>query len=168
MAKDITVTRREKVQAHLAAAGGSMSMADLHEWSSLKLLCAHQAFSQLMEGMVDDGIVRWDGTTFTLADAPPPPAARAADHDHGGHDHGGHDHGGHDHDHGGHDHDHEHGGPSRPHPKDARYGDGQEMDLPQGGRPRRSAPPPPPPAPPSPSGLRAGLKGAFKKLLGRG
>ncbi len=154
MARDITETRREKVLAHLRANGGSMGMAELHEWSSLKLLCAHQAFSQLMEGLTDDGLLRWDGTVFTVADAAPPVSAGGDDH---GHDHGGHDHGGH-------DHDHDHGGPSKPHAKDVRYGDGSEMELPPP-KPRRVTPPPPPPA--APTGVRASLKGAVKKLFGR-
>jgi hypothetical protein len=158
MARDITETRREKVLAHLKASGGSLAMPELHEWSSLKLLCGHQAFSQLMEGLVDDGHVRWDGTTFVLNEgvaASTPATAAAPDHDHD-----------HDHDHGGdHDHDHDHGGPSKPHPKDMRYGDGSEVEIPRE-KPRRVAPPPPPLAEPK-VGLRSSVKGAFKKLLGR-
>ena len=157
MARDITETRREKVLAHVRTNGGSMGMAELHEWSSLKLLCAHQAFSQLMEGLTDDGLLRWDGTTFTLADAAPPLAGDPGGHDDAGHDHGGHDHGGH-------DHDHDHGGPSKPHVKDVRYGDGSEVELPKE-KPRRVTPPPPPLAPQT--GLRSSLKGAVKKLFGR-
>lgn len=198
MAKDLTQTRREKIAARLVEQGGSEGMATLHEWSSLKLLCGHQAFSQLMEGMVDEGLVRWDGTTFSLTDegrelaaqapvraqpasapaAAPPAADHAHDHDHGGgHDHD-HDHGGdhdHDHDHGGdHDHGHEHGGDrdhGHSHQHD-RYGDGREIELPKP-KPRpapRAAAPPPPPPPPAPEkkGLRATVKGVLKGFLGRG
>jgi hypothetical protein len=46
--------------------GGESTLADLHEWSALKLLCTHAPFSELMEGMVEDGLLRWDGTIFSL------------------------------------------------------------------------------------------------------
>lgn len=133
MAQDITQTRREKIAAHLLAAGGTVSMPDLHEWSSLKLLCGHAAFSQLMEGMVDDNLVKYDGSSFQLlpdgtalaevatarkgkrsSPAPDPGQdhAPAADHDHD-HDHAPVTDHGHDHDHApaadhGHDHGHDH------------------------------------------------------------
>lgn len=208
MAKDIKQTRREKVVVRLLEEGGEARLDTLHDWSALKLLCTHQAFSELMEGMVEDGLVRWDGTSFSLhsegralarkvleSAGKDPDAIEASagaaggedDHDHG-HDHGGgHDHGhshahepepdehdhGHSHDHGGgHDHSHGHGAAAAGVPggkadkRDARYGTGEEMDLPPPTTgPRR--PPPPPVQPPPRSGLRASVKGALKKLLGR-
>jgi hypothetical protein len=63
---DIRQTRREKICAHLLDVGGESTLADLHEWSALKLLCTHAPFSELMEGMVEDGLLRWDGTIFSL------------------------------------------------------------------------------------------------------
>ncbi len=63
---DITTTRRKKVLAHIAQNGGVMAIGPLHDWSGLKLLAAHQAFSQLMEGLTDDGLLGWDGQIFTL------------------------------------------------------------------------------------------------------
>lgn len=196
MAKDLTLTRRAKIAARLVEQGGSEGMATLHEWSSLKLLCGHQAFSQLMEGMVDEGLVRWDGTAFSLTDegrelaAQAPVKTRAAsapaveapaadpDHDHGrGHDHGEehdhrHDHGRdpdhvHVHDHGGdHDHVHDHGGDHGHSHRHDRYGDGREMDLPKPPRPTPRAAAPPPA--PERKGLRAKVKGVLKGWLGRG
>lgn len=190
MAKDIKQTRREKVVVHLLENSGEMGLGPLSEWAAVKLLCAHQAFSDLMEGMVEDGLVRWDGSVFSLhsegrtlarkvlesagkdPDAVEARAEAAPEADHGedhGHDHGhSHDHGG-GHDHG---HSHEHGGGGseagvpggRVAPADKRYGDGSEVDLPKAA-PRR--PPPPPVQPPPKSGLRASIKGALKKLIGR-
>ena len=63
---DIRQTRREKICLHLLDVGGESTLADLHEWSALKLLCTHAPFSELMEGMVEDGLLRWDGTIFSL------------------------------------------------------------------------------------------------------
>ena len=63
---DINVTRRKKLLAYLHENGGVMAIGQLHDWSGLKLLAAHQAFSQLMEGLTADGLVAWDGTIFTL------------------------------------------------------------------------------------------------------
>ncbi|MDP2317441.1 MAG: hypothetical protein Q8P41_31440, partial [Pseudomonadota bacterium] len=68
MAADINVTRRKKLLAYLLENGGTMAIGPLHDWSGLKLLAAHQAFSQLMEGLTSDGLVAWDGTIFTLTD----------------------------------------------------------------------------------------------------
>ena len=65
---DITETRRKKLLAHLAEQGGVMPIAELHDWSGLKLLAAHQAFSQLMEGLTGDNLVLWDGKIFTITE----------------------------------------------------------------------------------------------------
>ncbi len=66
---DINATRRRKLLQHVAANGGAMDIGPLHDWAGLKLLAAHQAFSQLMEGLTDDGLLGWDGKTFTMTDA---------------------------------------------------------------------------------------------------
>ena len=66
MAADIKTTRRTKILVHLHENGGSMAIGPLHDWSGLKLLAAHQAFSELMEGLTTDGLVSWDGQIFRL------------------------------------------------------------------------------------------------------
>jgi hypothetical protein len=68
MAADVTLTRRRRMLAFLVEKGGSASIADANAFSELKLLAAHQAFSAIMEGLVDGGFVTWDGTTFTVTD----------------------------------------------------------------------------------------------------
>lgn len=69
MAADITLTRRRRMLAFLVEKGGSASIADANAFSELKLLAAHQAFSALMEGLVDGGFATWDGATFTITEA---------------------------------------------------------------------------------------------------
>ena len=45
--------------------GGSAPMSEMHDFSLNKYLIQHQAFSQLMETLVDQGLVIFDHATFT-------------------------------------------------------------------------------------------------------
>lgn len=189
MAADINETRRKKILVHLLEEGGAVAIGPLHDWSGVKLLAAHQAFSQLMEGLTGDGLVGWDGQIFTLtsegravaeAAVKEKPArgrkkAAPADDTAGAPlvvapevapkapaARGGHDHG-HDHDH---DHGHDHGrngnAVARPVP-----GPIPEA-APPAPQPAAAAKPAPAPAPPpKPTGLRATVKGLLKSLIGR-
>jgi hypothetical protein len=69
MSADIAVTRRRKMLAFLVEQGGSAGLAEANQYSETKLLAAHQAFSAIMEGLVDGGYVTWDGTTFVVTAA---------------------------------------------------------------------------------------------------
>jgi hypothetical protein len=171
---DINETRRKKLLVYLHQEGGVMAIGPLHDWSGLKLLAAHQAFSQLMEGLTSDGLVTWDGTIFTLT-AEGKAAAEAAGKEKGrgkkkaegeaaeaveaavpvavpvaapvavpAVEDRGHSH---DHDHG-HSHDH---GAREPKPAPA----------PRPAAPKRAPPPPPPPE----TGVRALVKKALRRLL---
>ncbi len=197
MAADINETRRKKILVHLLEEGGTVAIGPLHDWSGVKLLAAHQAFSQLMEGLTGDGLVGWDGQIFTLtsegravaeAAVKEKPArgrkkAAPADDTAGAPlvmapevapeapaARGGHDHGhSHDHDHD-HDHGHDHG----------RNGNAVARPVPgpiPEAAPPKAAPPAParepaaaapaPAPPPKPTGLRATVKGLLKSLIGR-
>ncbi len=68
MATD-TPTARRGLLAFLAKQGGSLPMRELHTHSLLFYQAGHQAFSQLMEGLVADGLVVFDDGTFSLTDA---------------------------------------------------------------------------------------------------
>ncbi|MEO6029647.1 MAG: hypothetical protein ABIR79_22500 [Candidatus Binatia bacterium] len=68
MATDIPTARRGLL-AFLAKQGGSLPMRELHTHSLLFYQAGHQAFSQLMEGLVADGLVVFDDGTFSLTDA---------------------------------------------------------------------------------------------------
>ena len=50
--------------------GGAIPMRELHTHSLVFYQAGHQAFSQLMEGLVGDGLVSYDDATavFTLTD----------------------------------------------------------------------------------------------------
>ena len=48
--------------------GGSVPIALLHGHSKLMYQAAHQAFSELMEGLVADGLVTFSDQTFHLTD----------------------------------------------------------------------------------------------------
>ena len=69
MAADLAVTRRRRMLAFVAEQGGAVSLADANAFSEGKLLAAHQAFSAIMEGIVDGGFATWDGSQFTLTEA---------------------------------------------------------------------------------------------------
>lgn len=53
----------------LARQGGSMPIGDLHTFSTQRFGAGHQAFSALMEWLVSDALVMYDGATFHLTDA---------------------------------------------------------------------------------------------------
>ena len=77
MSADLTVTRRRKMLAFLVEQGGSAGLAEANQYSETKLLAAHQAFSAIMEGLVDGGFVTWDATTFVVTAAGKEEAALA-------------------------------------------------------------------------------------------
>lgn len=66
MSDTLLQARREKICLHLLEEGGEESMAVLGEWCGLKLLVSHQPLSELLEGMVEESLLRWDGTSFSL------------------------------------------------------------------------------------------------------
>ena len=59
---------RKGVLGFVIEAGGSSSLADMHGHSEGQYFIAHQAFSKMMEGMVDDGLLTcdWDTSTATI------------------------------------------------------------------------------------------------------
>jgi hypothetical protein len=65
---DVPAARRGLL-AFLAKQGGSLPIRELHTHSLLFYRAGHQAFSELMEGLVGDGLVTFDDGTFTLTDA---------------------------------------------------------------------------------------------------
>ena len=67
MAVDVAVARRG-LMAFLAKQGGSLPMRELHTHSLVFYQAGHQAFSQLMEGLVADELVAFDDGTFSLTD----------------------------------------------------------------------------------------------------
>ena len=48
--------------------GGSLPMRELHTHSLVFYQAGHQAFSQIMEGLVADELVAFDDGVFTLTD----------------------------------------------------------------------------------------------------
>lgn len=48
--------------------GGSVPIGMLHGHSKLMYRAAHQAFSELMEGLVGDGLVTYSDESFHLTD----------------------------------------------------------------------------------------------------
>ena len=65
---DVPAARRGLL-AFLNKQGGSLPMRELHTHSLLFYRAGPQAFSELMEGLVGDGLVTYDDGTFTLTDA---------------------------------------------------------------------------------------------------
>lgn len=61
-------TARKGILKQLARKNGSMHIGELHEFSTLRFSRGHQAFSLLMEGLVGDGLVLYDGAIFHLTD----------------------------------------------------------------------------------------------------
>jgi predicted NAD/FAD-dependent oxidoreductase len=51
--------------------GAAATLAELHDHSAERFLIAHQGFSKMMEGFVDEGLVDYDQATrtATLSDA---------------------------------------------------------------------------------------------------
>lgn len=66
-----TPTARQGLMKFLAKKGGSLPIRELHTHSLVFYQAGHQAFSQLMEGLVADGLVAHDAATqvFSLTDA---------------------------------------------------------------------------------------------------
>ena len=52
----------------LAKQGGALPMRELHTHSLVFYQAGHQAFSQLMEGLVADDLIAFDDGTFRLTD----------------------------------------------------------------------------------------------------
>jgi hypothetical protein len=48
--------------------GGSVPMGELHTHSTLFYQAGHQAFSELMEGLVAEQLVAFDDGTFSITD----------------------------------------------------------------------------------------------------
>ena len=69
MATD-TATARQGLLKFLAKKGGALPMRELHTHSLVFYQAGHQAFSQLMEGLVADDLVTYDAATavFSLTD----------------------------------------------------------------------------------------------------
>ena len=69
MAAD-TATARQGLMKFLAKKGGSLPMRELHTHSLVFYQAGHQAFSELMEGLVGDELVTYDDATkvFSLSD----------------------------------------------------------------------------------------------------
>jgi predicted transcriptional regulator len=61
---------RQGLLKFIAKKGGSIPMRDLHTHSLVFYQAGHQAFSQLMEGLVGDGLVTYDaaGAVFSLTE----------------------------------------------------------------------------------------------------
>ena len=67
MATDVLAARRGLLQ-FIAKQGGSIPMRELHTHSLVFYQAGHQAFSQIMEGLVADELVAFDGGVFRLTD----------------------------------------------------------------------------------------------------
>ena len=59
---------RKGLLAFLAKKGGSLPIKDLHTHSLVFHRAGHQAFSEIMEGLVGDGLVTYDDGVFALTD----------------------------------------------------------------------------------------------------
>lgn len=57
---------RQAVLAFIASEGGSTRVAAAHDYAESKWFVAHQRFSQLMEGLVNEGLVSFDRGTMTI------------------------------------------------------------------------------------------------------
>jgi hypothetical protein len=69
VAADLATTRRRRMLAFLVEQGGVAGLAEANAFSESKLLAAHQAFSAIMEGLVDGGWATWDGERFSVTQA---------------------------------------------------------------------------------------------------
>jgi hypothetical protein len=61
-------TARMGLLKFLAKQGGALPMRELHTHSLVFYQAGHQAFSQLMEGLVADDLVAFDDGIFRLTD----------------------------------------------------------------------------------------------------
>jgi len=66
MAAD-TQTARQGLMKFIAKKGGTIPMRELHTHSLVFYQAGHQAFSQLMEGLVADGLVTYDQATAAFS-----------------------------------------------------------------------------------------------------
>jgi len=66
MATDTTAAR-QGLMKFIAKKGGSIPIRELHTHSLVFYQAGHQAFSQLMEGLVADGLVTYDDATSLFA-----------------------------------------------------------------------------------------------------
>lgn len=57
--KELFERARKGVLQYLAAQGGSLPMADLHDYSAQKFFIQHQGFSRMMETFVDGQLVEY-------------------------------------------------------------------------------------------------------------
>jgi predicted transcriptional regulator len=69
MATD-TPTARQGLMKFIAKKGGTIPIRELHTHSLVFYQSGHQAFSQLMEGLVADGLVTYDdaASVFSLTE----------------------------------------------------------------------------------------------------
>jgi predicted transcriptional regulator len=69
MAAD-TPTARQGLMKFIAKKGGTIPIRELHTHSLVFYQAGHQAFSQLMEGLVADGLVTYDdaASVFSLTE----------------------------------------------------------------------------------------------------
>src|SRR5262249_46999841 len=67
MATDVAAAR-EGLMKFIAKKGGSIPMRDLHTHSLVFYQAGHQAFSQIMEGLVADELVAFDDGNFLLTE----------------------------------------------------------------------------------------------------
>jgi len=66
MATD-TQAARQGLLKFIAKKGGALPMRELHTHSLVFYQAGHQAFSQLMEGLVGDGLVAYDDATAVFS-----------------------------------------------------------------------------------------------------
>ncbi len=59
---------RTGLMRFLAKQGGALPMRELHTHSLVFYQAGHQAFSQIMEGLVADALVAFDDGVFRLTD----------------------------------------------------------------------------------------------------
>jgi predicted transcriptional regulator len=60
-------TARQGLLKFLEKKGGALPMRELHTHSLVFYQAGHQAFSQLMEGLVGDGLVAYDDATHVFS-----------------------------------------------------------------------------------------------------
>ena len=62
-----TETARQGLMKFILKKGGSIPIRELHTHSLVFYQTGHQAFSQLMEGLVGDGLVTYDDSTSVFS-----------------------------------------------------------------------------------------------------
>ena len=69
--KALVERARKGVLQFLQDKGGELSLSEMHDFSLNKYLIQHQAFSQLMESLVNDGLVEFNHENYkaTITDA---------------------------------------------------------------------------------------------------